>query len=170
MSKSTGWKREESMTRESRVKQTPGRDHQTGNNKLTCKYCFRIHTMKKEVYPAWGRICNSCRQRNHFQNSQMCKYRTKNNERNVHTVDDEEELSDTWTVDRINSVTMSDIHAVQTNSRPLCYGDKWKKSDTTNRQWSNCKLITSWISGRSPDSKQICLAGAVRWRKKAGCR
>ena len=35
-----------------------------------CKFCGKTHKMKKESCPAWGKICNTCKIKNHFSN--MC--------------------------------------------------------------------------------------------------
>ena len=56
-----------------------------------CKFCAKVHNMKKEDCPAWGRTCKLCHELNHFPGSQKCP---KNK---VHTVitSGENEESDT---------------------------------------------------------------------------
>ena len=45
------------------------RDDNTGGRK--CKFCGKAHEFKKELCPAWNKICTSCQKRNHF--STVCK-------------------------------------------------------------------------------------------------
>lgn len=33
---------------------------------LQCKFCGKVHTMRKEECPAWGKTCMSCGGRNNF--------------------------------------------------------------------------------------------------------
>ena len=54
-----------------------------------CKYCGRIHMTKKELCPAWGKTCTSCKRDNHF--AVKC---TEKRFRRVHLVDEVEEGSD----------------------------------------------------------------------------
>ena len=48
-----------------------------------CKYCGKIHIMKKELCPAWGRTCTSCKRDNYF--AVKC---TEKRLRKVHLVDE----------------------------------------------------------------------------------
>ena len=32
----------------------------------TCKFCAKVHPMKKEMCPAWGETCDLCKGLNHF--------------------------------------------------------------------------------------------------------
>ena len=54
-----------------------------------CKYCGKIHIMKKELCPAWGKTCTSCKRDNHF--AVKC---TEKRLRKVHLVDEVKEGSD----------------------------------------------------------------------------
>ena len=42
------------------------RDRKPYKSKAMCKYCGQMHMLKKEVCPAWGKVCSACKKRNHF--------------------------------------------------------------------------------------------------------
>ena len=38
-----------------------------------CKFCNRIHPMRKEDCPAYGKVCDACNIKNHFKGSRKCR-------------------------------------------------------------------------------------------------
>ncbi|XP_011674436.2 uncharacterized protein K02A2.6-like [Strongylocentrotus purpuratus] len=75
-----------------------------------CKFCCKMHEMKKEKCPAWGRTCMACKQKNHFKGSEVCRAST------IHCVDDDSSSS---SGESISSVTVQNINAVDANNRPV---------------------------------------------------
>ena len=59
------------------------------SRKLKCKFCLKIHLMKKELCPAWGKRCSVCGKMNHWRGSEICERKDK-----VHSVSQDSELSD----------------------------------------------------------------------------
>ena len=53
---------------------------------VKCKFCARIHEFRKEICPAWGKVCTNCNKRNHF--SRCCT--SKQNARAIHHHSEEE--------------------------------------------------------------------------------
>ena len=39
---------------------------------MKCKFCSKIHVIKKESCPACGKSCDACEGKNHFKNSERC--------------------------------------------------------------------------------------------------
>lgn len=37
-----------------------------GSSVILCKFCGKRHTKRREEYPAWGKNCNKCGEKNHF--------------------------------------------------------------------------------------------------------
>ena len=55
----------------------PGKPPQTGSNHSkvamrVCLFCCSRHILKKEMCPAYGKLCKSCGERNHFAKSSRC--------------------------------------------------------------------------------------------------
>jgi len=83
------------------------------NLKQSCdmhKYCCassakKTHVMKKELCPAYRKTCDSCRPRNHFRGSEMCKP-------SVHIVHDDSDDS----YNSISSVT-AELHTISCKMR-----------------------------------------------------
>ena len=59
------------------------------SRKLKCKFCLKIHLMKKELCPALGKRCSVCGKMNHWRGSEICERKDK-----VHSVSQDSELSD----------------------------------------------------------------------------
>ena len=74
----------------------------------TCKCCGQQHEMKKELCPAWGRVCSGCGCRNHFA---VC---CKTGKRRVHAVSIEESDSEDEIVNGVTSV-----HSVHREDNPM---------------------------------------------------
>ena len=48
---------------------TKDKQHQTETTRATTKKCYfykQVHAMRKESCPAWGKVCTSCGEKNHF--------------------------------------------------------------------------------------------------------
>ena len=39
------------------------RDRKPHKSKAMCKFCGQTHVLKKELYPAWGKVCNASKKR-----------------------------------------------------------------------------------------------------------
>lgn len=79
---------------------------------MKCHFCTRVHVMKKESCPAWGKTCTACGTKNHFQASRKCKRRT------VHAVleDYSSDSSDSST-GTISTITTYDVNSVQPDNQ-----------------------------------------------------
>ena len=77
------------------------------NARDTCKFCGQQHEMKKELCPAWGRVCSGCGCRNHFA---VC---CKTGKRRVHAVSVEQSDSEDEIVNGVTS-----IHSVYREDTP----------------------------------------------------
>ena len=75
---------EVSKTQMTKIKQQTDSAHGEAVNKVEarpkkdaklklCHFCSKMHILKKELCPAYGKICSSCKGRNHFANSKYCK-------------------------------------------------------------------------------------------------
>lgn len=70
-----------------------------------CKFCCTTHALRKELCPAWGRVCDGCGRKNHFKSSKMCI---------VHAIED---ASDDSSAESISTVT--EIHSVRDTDGPV---------------------------------------------------
>lgn len=86
---------------------TKGKQHQTETTRATtkkCYFCKQVHAMRKESCPAWGKVCTSCGEKNHFPASRKCKGRS------VHVVqDDYASDSSTSSTGTISTITVNMI-------------------------------------------------------------
>ena len=55
---------------------TKGKQHQTETATKKCSFWKQVHAMRKESCPAWGKVCTSCGEKNHFPASRKCKGRS----------------------------------------------------------------------------------------------
>ena len=89
---------------------TKGKQHQTETIRATtkkCYFCKQVHAMRKESCPAWGKVCTSCGEKNHFLASRKCKSRS------VHVVrDDYASYSSTSSTGTISTITVEMCHDV----------------------------------------------------------
>ena len=76
-----------------------------------CKFCCRLHPLRKEKCPAWGQTCSACHSKNHFKVSKVCRANK------VHGVLENEYASDTSSCESISTVW--DVNAVQTDRGPV---------------------------------------------------
>ena len=100
---------------------TKGKQHQTETTRATtkkCYFCKQVHAMRKESCPAWGKVCTSCGEKNHFPASRKCKGRS------VHVVQDDyasdSSTSSTGTISTITVELCHDVNSAQ-SQRPLIY-------------------------------------------------
>ena len=100
---------------------TKGKQHQTETTRATtkkCYFCKQVHAMRKESCPAWGKVCTSCGEKNHFLASRKCKSRS------VHVVrDDYASYSSTSSTGTISTITVEMCHDVNSaqSQHPLIY-------------------------------------------------
>ena len=100
---------------------TKGKQHQTETTRATikkCYFCKQVHAMRKESCPAWGKVCTSCGEKNHFPASRKCKGRS------VHVVrDDYASDSSTSSTGTISTITVELCHDVNfaQSQHPLIY-------------------------------------------------
>ena len=66
------------------------RDRKPHKSKAMSKLCGQMHVLKKELCPAWGKVCSAFKKRNHFAVKCM-KKRPKNN---LHLVENYSDLED----------------------------------------------------------------------------
>ena len=88
------------------------------SKQMKCKFCSKVHAMKKESCPAWGKSCDACKGKNHFKNSERCpKYK-----RNVHGVH-EYGYSDTDSSScaSISTVTTTDVCTIKSSEDSPVY-------------------------------------------------
>ena len=57
-----------------------GQPRRAKSKQMKCKFCSKIHAMRKESCPAWGESSDACKHTNNFKNSERCP---KSN-RNIH--------------------------------------------------------------------------------------
>ena len=76
--------------RSDRLEHLPDRGS-SQSRKLKCKFCLKIHLMKKELCPAWGKRCSVCGKMNHWKGSEICERKDK-----VASVSEDSELSDSY--------------------------------------------------------------------------
>ncbi|KAK2549392.1 hypothetical protein P5673_030221, partial [Acropora cervicornis] len=100
---------------------TKGKQHQTETTRATtkkCYFCKQVHAMRKESCPAWGKVCTSCGEKNHFPASRKCKGRS------VHVVRDDyasdSSTSSTGTISTITVELCRDVNSAQ-SQHPLIY-------------------------------------------------
>jgi len=100
---------------------TKGKQHQTETTRTTTKKCYfskQVHAMRKESCPAWGKVCTSCGEKNHFPTSRKCK------DRSVHVVQDDyasdSSTSSTGTISTITVELCHDVNSAQ-SQHPLIY-------------------------------------------------
>ena len=100
---------------------TKGKQHQTETTRATikkCYFCKQVHAMRKESCPAWGKVCTSCGEKNHFPASRKCKGRS------VHVVRDDyasdTSTSSTGTISTITVELCHDVNSAQ-SQHPLIY-------------------------------------------------
>lgn len=100
---------------------TKGKQHQTETTRATtkkCYFCKQVHAMRKESCPAWGKVCTSCGEKNHFPASRKCKGRS------VHVVQDDyasdSSTSSTGTISTITVELCHDVNSAQ-SQHPLIY-------------------------------------------------
>ena len=74
--------------RSDRPEHLPDRSN-SQSRKLKCKFCLKIHLMKKELCPAWGKRCSVCGKMNHWRGSEICERKDK-----VHSVSQDTDPSD----------------------------------------------------------------------------
>lgn len=74
--------------RSDRSEHLPDRSN-SQSRKLKCKFCLKIHLMKKELCPAWGKRCSVCGKMNHWKGSEICERKDK-----VHSVSQDSNPSD----------------------------------------------------------------------------
>ena len=83
-----------------------------------CYFCKQVHAMRKESCPAWGKVCTSCGEKNHFPASRKCKGRS------VHVVQDDyasdSSISSTGTISTITVELCHDVNSAQ-SQHPLIY-------------------------------------------------
>ena len=93
----------------------PGRDK---SKQMKCKFCSKVHAMKKESCPAWGKSCDACKGKNHFKNSERCP----KSKRNVHGVR-EYGYSDTDSSScaSISTVTTADVCTIKSSEDSPVY-------------------------------------------------
>ena len=53
-------------------KQGDKKDNQASRD-ISCKFCNKKHEFGKKFCPAWGKECKSCKIKNHFEGSLVCK-------------------------------------------------------------------------------------------------
>ena len=53
-------------------KQRDRKDKQASRD-ISCKFYHKKHEFGKKIYPAWGKECKSCKIKNHFEGSLVCK-------------------------------------------------------------------------------------------------
>ena len=100
---------------------TKGKQHQTETTRATtkkCYFCKQVHAMRKESCPAWGKVCTSCGEKNHFLASRKCKSRS------VYVVrDDYASYSSTSSTGTISTITVEMCHDVNSaqSQHPLIY-------------------------------------------------
>jgi hypothetical protein len=75
---------------------------------LKCKFCGKIHVMRKSECPAWGKKCIACDQPNHFRNSEICKKKNFRPVNAIHTG----YYSDTSSAGESISCITADIKAI----------------------------------------------------------
>ena len=61
------------------------RNRKPYNSKAMCKFCGQMHILKKELCPAWGKVCSACKKRNHF----AVKCMKKRPKKNLHLVEND---------------------------------------------------------------------------------
>ena len=66
------------------------RDRKPPKSKAMSKFCGRMHVLKKELCPAWGKVCSACKKRNRFALKCM-KTRPK---KSLHLVENDSESED----------------------------------------------------------------------------
>ena len=100
---------------------TKCKQHQTETTRATtkkCYFCKQVHAMRKESCPAWGKVCTSCGEKNHFPASRKCKGRS------VHVVQDDyasdSSTSSTGTISTITVELCHDVNSAQ-SQHPLIY-------------------------------------------------
>ena len=88
--------------RSDRPEHLPDRSN-SQSRKLKCKFCLKIHLMKKELCPAWGKRCSVCGKMNHWRGSEICERKDK-----VHSVSQDTDPSDSDS-DVTSVKTLSDV-------------------------------------------------------------
>ena len=88
------------------------------SKQIKCKFCSKVHAMKKESCPAWGKSCDACKGKNHFKNSERCP----KSKRNVHGVR-EYGYSDTDSSScaSISTVTTADVCTIKSSEDSPVY-------------------------------------------------
>ena len=106
----------------------PANNNQDGR----CKFCVRHHQRGRQHCPAYGNACNACGQRNHFQQSKICKRRSL---RNLN-VDDEDEFDE----EEVEFLFLDQLEATDDSSDSDSYDttDDDTDSDSENEQWYSC--------------------------------
>jgi len=69
-----------------------------------CRYCGQKHVFRKEECPAWGKLCDHCKKRNHFAVVCAMKKKQKEKEQKVHNIDDTDSDTSSGDDDWINTV------------------------------------------------------------------
>ena len=56
-------------------------------SKAMCRFFGQMHMLKKELCPAWGKVCSACKKSNHF----AVKCMKKQPKKNLHLVENDSE-------------------------------------------------------------------------------
>ena len=100
---------------------TKGKQHQTETTRATTRkfyFCKQVYAMRKESCPAWGKVCTSCGEKNHFPASTECKGRSVQVVRDDYASDSS--TSSTGTISTITVELCHDVNSAQ-SQHPLIY-------------------------------------------------
>ncbi len=95
----------------SRPARPPGRTFQERGPRK-CKFCLKVHIMKKELCPAYGHKCSQCHRLNHVSGSLMCKMTKPIRAVEVDYEDSDSEVS-------IGTVTISGVQSENNLDKPI---------------------------------------------------
>ena len=119
----------------------------TGQNK-TCLFCGKLHALKKELCPAYGKICRACKMKNHFPGSARCPSTPKVH--NVYADDDDsfsdEELPTQYWLGSLGTSGKSSKNRVFAkmsvcNREVVFQLDSGAETNTIGEQYVDCELV-----------------------------
>ena len=96
-----------------------------------CRFCVRSHPYGREHCPAWGQTCSSCKQRNHFAASSICR------KKRVQEIQDTSPDADQLGPFLVNSLFLGSI-----NDQDTTAVRDWTVSLKTNNGSLNLKIDT----------------------------
>ncbi len=86
-----------------------------------CLFCNKLHVFRKELCPAYGKVCRVCNGKNHFPSSTKCPKKKTSSVHTLSTPDTDTDTSEGYWVGSLKSNGKRVFAMMEVNSIPVCF-------------------------------------------------